>query len=427
MFAQSSHGLPDIIQTVAGSGPPSPGPDGGYAGDGGPATSALLNQPYRLAFVTVPKGVLQPGDLLVTDFYNDAVRRVAASDGTITSLLRGLTGLRNEPQGLALDAAGNVWIGGLDSILKFDPDTGALSREVTLEGIHRANDLEFDEAGNLLIADTNFGKVYMLPAGTPTPIAEASLPVVAGVGLHEPTCVHQSNGRVYICDAGHHRIVRVENGILSAIPALPVVTPHGIASDGVGHLFIADTGLDQILAYDPVTEATFPIAGTGTEGFTGDHLQPATTASLFQPAGVEFGPDGRLYLTDASNERVRAIGTPTPTTVGIDIKPGSFPNSINLSSGGVVPVAILSTATFDASRVDPFSATLADALARIKGKSGHSGSLEDVDNDGDLDLVLHVISSELHLTGSDVEAVLTGSTLDGTPIRGSDSVKIVPD
>ena len=55
-------------------------------------------------------------------------------------------------------------------------------------------------------------------------------------------------------------------------------------------------------------------------------------------------------------------------TVVIDIKPGSFPNSINLGSGGNVPVAICSTLDFDATTVDPLTVTLASAPAKLKGK-----------------------------------------------------------
>jgi len=112
--------------------------------------------------------------------------------------------------------------------------------------------------------------------------------------------------------------------------------------------------------------------------------------------------------------------------VTIDIKPGSFPNSINLGSGGTVPVAILSTPTFDAGTVDPVSVTLAGALVKLKGKGTPMASLQDVNNDGLLDLVVHVSTEALVLSETDTAAVLDGLTFDGKAITGTDSVRIVP-
>jgi hypothetical protein len=115
----------------------------------------------------------------------------------------------------------------------------------------------------------------------------------------------------------------------------------------------------------------------------------------------------------------------TLTIIPVDIKPGSAPNSINLGSGGVVPVAILTTPTFDAASVDPFSITLADAAVRVKGKSGNAGALQDVDGDGDLDLVVQVNTEALELTAGDVVAVLKGQTYGGSLIMGIDSISVV--
>jgi hypothetical protein len=116
----------------------------------------------------------------------------------------------------------------------------------------------------------------------------------------------------------------------------------------------------------------------------------------------------------------------TLVVVTIDIKPGSFPNSINLGSHGSVPVAIFSTTTFDASSVDPTTVTLASAPAKLKGKGTPMASFEDVDGDGLLDLVVHVETEALELSQTDEEALLEGETTDGIPIRGVDTVRVVP-
>jgi hypothetical protein len=105
--------------------------------------------------------------------------------------------------------------------------------------------------------------------------------------------------------------------------------------------------------------------------------------------------------------------------VDIDIKPGSDPNSINLGSKGVVPVAILTTADFDAATVDPTTVIFA-------GASPVRWTDEDVDDDGDTDLLLHFKTQELALDGDSTDAALSGQTTGGDPIVGSDSVRIVP-
>ena len=112
--------------------------------------------------------------------------------------------------------------------------------------------------------------------------------------------------------------------------------------------------------------------------------------------------------------------------VGIDIKPGSDPNSINLGSNGVVPVAILGSADFDAATVNPSTVTLAGATVKLKGKVENVGSLEDVNDDGKLDLVVQVYTSELPALGlGDSVIFLTAYTYNGLAITGSGSVRIV--
>jgi hypothetical protein len=127
--------------------------------------------------------------------------------------------------------------------------------------------------------------------------------------------------------------------------------------------------------------------------------------------------------------------------VDVDIKPGGDENPINLRAGGKsgrgnanVPVAILSTDDFDAATVDVSTVTLgnddSDVVGVIVKKNGSfQAGLEDVDEDGDLDLVLHFSVAELVSSGDlnelSVELCLNGATLDGDAVHGCDGVSIV--
>jgi len=144
----------------------------------------------------------------------------------------------------------------------------------------------------------------------------------------------------------------------------------------------------------------------------GSTVFPTVQGTLRTP-NVVFSGQGRVDIVQA-------------TSVAIDIKPGSFPNSINLRSRGNVPVAIFSTATFDAKTVNPETVTLAGAPVRRIGHGKLQVSFEDVNEDGLLDMVVHIQTQALQLTSTDTEAVLEGETFAGTPIRGVDTVRIVP-
>ncbi len=157
------------------------------------------------------------------------------------------------------------------------------------------------------------------------------------------------------------------------------------------------------------TGAALTVVGTPTGGF-----QVQSTPE-FAPVTPEI--------------RLEPVTTPIlgTLTVAIDIKPGSFPNSINRGSAGAIPVAILSSATIDATQVDPATVTLAGAAVRLIGKGSREAcSASDVNGDGRLDLVCHIAADELQLQEGDTVALLKGTTYSGAAIEGQDSVRIVP-
>ncbi|MBN1364020.1 MAG: LamG domain-containing protein [Syntrophaceae bacterium] len=108
--------------------------------------------------------------------------------------------------------------------------------------------------------------------------------------------------------------------------------------------------------------------------------------------------------------------------VSIDIKPGSFSNSINPRSQGVIPLAILTTDNFDASAVDVttvlFGSTGTEATPM-------QSALEDVDEDGDTDMILHFNTQDTDIQCGDTVAVITGNTFDGRSIKGADIISTV--
>lgn len=175
---------------------------------------------------------------------------------------------------------------------------------------------------------------------------------------------------------------------------------------------------------------------------TGDYIikvLPAANASPTFTYSLDFSA-GNQSTTLAANVPINQIpsqgygitvsSTQTLQTfipVAIDIKPGSFPNNINLGSNGVVPVAIFGSATLDVHQIDPLTIKLANASVKLKGNGQPQVNYSDVNGDGFTDITVHVLTDALQLTLSDVKADLEGQlTSGGTTIKGSDSVRIVP-
>lgn len=119
------------------------------------------------------------------------------------------------------------------------------------------------------------------------------------------------------------------------------------------------------------------------------------------------------------------------TLVSIDIKPGGYPNSINLSSRGLLPVAVLTTDIFDADLFTPEMAHLSDAASIEEGCMGTPfvrWTRQDVNGDGRLDLVFFFAIQSLDFTTSTTAAALMAHGAYGSEtvhIMGTDTVKII--
>jgi YVTN family beta-propeller protein len=118
--------------------------------------------------------------------------------------------------------------------------------------------------------------------------------------------------------------------------------------------------------------------------------------------------------------------TLTTVAVSIDVKPGSEPNCFNDDGHGVIPVAVLSSADFDATQVGPTTVSLDGEAVRVVGRGKALAHIEDANGDGLDDLVVQIEDEDATYQEGDSLATLTGSTLGGTSIVGTDTICIVP-
>ncbi len=128
---------------------------------------------------------------------------------------------------------------------------------------------------------------------------------------------------------------------------------------------------------------------------------------------------GAGWGSTVTEEMSFAEALQVPQIARIDIKPG---NVINPGTSGVIPVAILSDALFDATQVDPLSVRFGPGEATEVHGRGH---LEDVNGDGRLDLVLHFATKESGITCGQTSVTLTGSTEGGQSIQSSEDITTV--
>lgn len=204
--------------------------------------------------------------------------------------------------------------------------------------------------------------------------------------------------------------VNIRGGTIGAASAITVFAGPPAATVTVyGTDFVVTTGTIEDGSWTPV----------GGSGILTGEYENGNPEDPEDDINLLFHSDTPIILVDT--------GGPSTISVQIDIKPGSDPNPINQGSNGLIPVAILTTDDFDASTVDPGTVTLNGADVTVRGKSEKlMARLEDVDGDGDEDLMLQVETDSWANLGESGDITLYGTTYDGQAIKGTDYVVIVP-
>ena len=400
-------------------------------------------------------GLRNPGDggrqVVIVDPATGAVTPVSAS---ISPPLPSASGVN------ALDAAGNrlFFIGTPiaetdERIFTVDTVTGALLFSPAIAGSAAApfQSLDYDAGEGALYGLRNPGdagrQVVRIDPATAaiTPVSASIDPPNAapsGVSALDAT----GNRFFFVGTPGadpnqHIYTVDTATGALLSSPVVSAgVAVFGMAYDEAeGKLFIWQNPGDggrQIATLDPATGIVTPVSASidpplgsssgvfaldagGNRGFFAGTRSAETDARIYtvdtSTGAVLSNPTvtGSAFQFFSGLELAPAAGPPPVTTVTIDIKPGSATNPINIGSGGVIPVAILTTPTFDATTVDVSSVRFGPGNAVEAHGTGH---IEDVDGDGDLDLLLHFRTADAAIPCGATSATLTGTGFTGTDV-----------
>lgn len=282
------------IETIAGTGKP------GFAGDGGPAIKAELDNPFGI--VRGPDGALY-----YCEYTGQRIRRIG-NDGIITTL------------------AGTGQEG-------FSGDGGP-----ALEGtFNKPHELRFDAVGDLYIVDmvNHAVRKIDMKTGILTTIAGTGQPGYSGDGgpavkaqFKQPHSIQFGpEGDLYICDIGNHVIRRLDmkTGMISTfagtgkagdtpddspIEGTPLKGPRSLDFDKAGNLWLATREGNQVFRFDLKAGKIHHVAGTGKGGFTG-HGGPALEATLSGPKGISVDSDGNVWLADCESHSIRMIDAKT--------------------------------------------------------------------------------------------------------------------
>ena len=317
------------ITTVAGNG------TAGYKGDKGSATTAQLNAPAGVA-------VDSSGNLYIADTGNNVIRKVAG--GTITTFAgnntAGFAGdggaaasaELNSPSAVAVDAAGNVYIADAGNDVIREVSGGNISTIVS--GLMHPQGLAVDASGNLYIADTDRRAVGKFSGGVYTTIAGSGSGGFAG-------------------DDGPGTNAKLND-------------PTGIAVDSSGSIYIADTFNSRIRKLTPTGIIT-TIAGNGSLNYVGEG-GPATKAGLYFPHGVAVDGSGNVFVADTSNSLVRKLQPSYPIVADSGVgNAASF--AAQVSPGALATVFGTNFAPASAAGKPPLPISLAGVSVLVNGKT----------------------------------------------------------
>ncbi len=326
------------IVTVAGSDTP------GYNGDNIPATSAQLCYPNGLAFDG-------DGNLLIADTQNNRIREVVKATGQITTIAGSNLSL---PYGLAVDAQGNIIFTEVgERVRELVKSTGEI---ITLAGTGVYGDsgsnipaasanlsellgVAVDKDGNIFFADNENDKIrevvkatgnLVTVAGGPRDPAYAYLSQYNGDGIPATSAtltlprsvVIDDSGNLFIADTFNHRVrevLRATGQVITVVgtgaagytgDSIPASDarfnqPSGVAVDGSGNIFVADTGNGRIREIVQGTGEIITVAGTGIRSYNGDNI--LATAANIDPQGLAIDALGNIFIADVQNNRIREI------------------------------------------------------------------------------------------------------------------------
>ncbi len=309
-------------------------------GDGGPPTSAHLAAPAGLALDAA-------GSLYIADRDDHRLRKVAsgiittpAGIGVAGSGGDGGFAMRaqlNAPVGVAIHPSGEVWI---------TESAGNRIRRITVLGfiatlsegvLSSPSAISIDPAGYAYVADTQNQAVRKFSADGVFSTLNLTLDQPTGVSL-------DSVGDLYISQSGDPALINVTpSGVAAPLPETGIGVPSRVALDASGNLFIADTANHRVLKLTPAGGVS-TIAGTGSPGYSGDG-GPALSAQFNQPADVVVDPSGAILVADLGNGLVRKLTPNPPQVTGVV-------NAASMLGGPVAPGEL---ATLFGSFFDPSS------------------------------------------------------------------------